>query len=111
MIIKRRLLLALISAVLPFNPAMSHPITSQEYKYELNFAEAKEAIELICIHQLLGFYDAERAQEFTTPYLANRVKFKDLRTGDPLRIYEWLKTDTEKFRRCPGVIDVQILED
>ena len=109
MIIKKRPLLTLISAVLPFAPAMSHPITSQEYKYEINFAEAKEAIELICIHQILGFYDAERAQEFTTPYLTNRVKFGDLKPGDPLRIYELLKADTEKFSRCPGVIDVQIL--
>ena len=108
---KSHLLLALLPVVLPLAPVISHPITSQEYKYEINLAEAKEAIELICIHQLLGFYDAERAQEFTTPYLTNRVKFKDLRTGDPLRIYEWLKTDTEKFRRCPGVIDVQIIED
>ena len=109
--IKRHLLLAFLSAVLPLAPAISHPITSQEYKYELNLAESKTAISTICMHQQLGFYDAERSQEFTTPYLTNRVKFGDLKPGDPRRVYEWLKADTYRFRSCPGVIDVQILED
>lgn len=111
MVTKKHLLLAFISAVLPIAPAFSHPITSQEYKHEINFAEAKEVIELICIHQLLGFYDAERAQEFSTPYLTNRVRFGDLKPDDPRRIYELLKADTDKYSRCPGVIDTQILEN
>ena len=112
--IKRCLFLSLISASLPIAPAISHPVTSQEYKYEINFAEAKTAISTICMYQLLGFHDAERSQEFTTPYLTNRVKSGDLKPGDPLRIYQWLNTPDEIGHRrlpgCPGVIDVGILE-
>ena len=112
---KRLLLLALASAGLSFAPAIAHPVTSQEYKYEINFAEAKAAIRTHCIYQFLGFTDAERAQEFTTPYLQNRVKNGDLKPGDPLRIYQWLDTYDERnlvrsLDQCPGVIDVDILE-
>ena len=107
MTIKRCLLLAVVSAVLPFAPAISHPVTSQDYKYELNFAEANTAIDTICMHQMLGFYDAERSQEFTTPYLTNRVSAGDLKSGDSLRLYEMYKGN--KYG-CPGVIDVRILE-
>ena len=113
--IKRCLLLGMSSAVVPFLPAISHPVVSQEYKYEINFAEAKAAIRTHCIYQFLGFTDAERAQEFTTPYLTNRVKYGDLKPGDPLRIYQWLDTYDERnlvryLEQCPGVIDVDILE-
>jgi len=115
--IKRCLLLGMISAVVPFAPAISHPITSQDYRYEINFAEAKQVIDTICMYQLLGFHDAERSQEFTTPYLTNRVDYDELKAGDPLRIYQWLKADKcegcveTKLERCPGVIDVDILEE
>ena len=113
--IKRCLLLSLISAGLPFAPAISHPITSQEYKYEINFAETKIAMSTICMYQQLGFHDAERSQEFTTPYLTNRVNYGDLKPGDPLRVYQWLDTYDEDhgvryLKNCPGVIDVDILE-
>ena len=113
--IKRCLLVGIISAVVPFLPAISQPVTSQEYKYEINFAEAKTAIRTHCIYQFLGFTDAERAQEFTSPYLTNRVKNGDLKPGDPLRIYQWLDTYDERnlvrsLDQCPGVIDVDILE-
>ena len=112
--IKRCLLVGMISALVPFAPAISHPITSQDYKYEMYFAEAKTAISTHCMYQLLGFHDAERSQEFTTPYLTNRVKSGDLKPGDPLRIYQWLNTPDETgYRRlpgCPGVIDVGILK-
>ena len=111
---KRYLLAGMITAVVPFLPAISHPVTSQEYKYEINFAEAKTAIRTICMYQLLGFHDAERSQEFTTPYLTNRVKSGDLKPGDPVRINQWLNTPDEIGHRrlpgCPGVIDVGIIE-
>ena len=113
--IKRCLLLSLISAGLPFAPAISHPVTSLDYKYEINFTEAKTAIRTHCIYQFLGFTDAERAREFTTPYLTHKVKNGDLTQGDPLRIYQWLDTYDEQnlvrsLDQCPGVIDVDILE-
>ena len=113
--VKRCLLVGIISAVVPFLPAISHPVTSQEYKHEINFAEANTAIRTHCIYQFLGFTDAERAQEFTTPFLTNKVKNGDLKQGDPLRIYQWLDTYDEQnlvwsLDQCPGVIDVDILE-
>ena len=114
--IKRCLLVGVISAVVPFHPAISHPVTSQEYKYEINFTEAKTAISTICMYQSLEFHDAERSQEFTTPYLTNRVKYGDLKSGDPLRVYQWLKEPKcdycvkSQLEDCPGVIDVDILK-
>ena len=107
----------MISAVVPFAPAVSHPVTSQEYKYEINFAETKASIWLHCVYQSLGFHGAERSQEFTTPYLTNRVDYGELKADDPLRIYQWLKADKcegcaeTRLKMCPGVIDVDILEE
>ena len=107
MLLKNFFFLLLVST-LPINYASSHSLESDRYKHEIAFAEAVVAVNTICMHQQLGFYGAERAQEFTTPYLTNRVSFGELKTGDPLRIYKQL----EKYGSldvCPGVIDQSIL--